>query len=302
MPHAAVWPALALAGGIAAGTWSNPDPRIPAGVLVLLTAASGVCLVRKRPLALFVVVIAGWTAAGVSLGSHAEEEARCPAIVSVLEDLGDDALLVVTGRLREDAAWVSSGVALSLAVDALAAGDRTVDVRGGVLLIVSGEPPPSLVHEWTAGRRLRVPATLRRPTRYHNDGVPDHRLASARRGTALLGSVKSAVLVEVLAPGTRFEEWAAAVRQVVRDRVAQTVGRLGTRSSAIVTAVLIGDRAGLDRDVQRRLQEAGTYHVIAISGGNIAIFAVLLLACSRAVRLPWRAGLAVTAAGLVAYG
>ena len=29
--------------------------------------------------------------------------------------------------------------------------------------------------------------------------------------------------------------------------------------------------------MQRRLQEAGTYHVIAISGGNIAILAGLLL-------------------------
>ena len=45
------------------------------------------------------------------------------------------------------------------------------------------------------------------------------------------------------------------------------------RAAAIVTAILIGDRAGLDDRVERDLQEAGTYHVIAISGGNIAILA-----------------------------
>ena len=48
-----------------------------------------------------------------------------------------------------------------------------------------------------------------------------------------------------------------------------------------MTAILIGDRAGLNDEVQRRLQEAGTYHVIAISGGNIAILAGLLLGAVR---------------------
>ena len=36
-----------------------------------------------------------------------------------------------------------------------------------------------------------------------------------------------------------------------------------------VTAVLIGDRTGLPDEIRTRLQAAGTYHVIAISGGNI---------------------------------
>ena len=45
----------------------------------------------------------------------------------------------------------------------------------------------------------------------------------------------------------------------------------------IATAILIGDRGGLSDDTERRLQEAGTYHVIAISGGNIAILVGVLL-------------------------
>ncbi len=49
----------------------------------------------------------------------------------------------------------------------------------------------------------------------------------------------------------------------------------------IVTAVLIGDRAGLDVETTRRLQEGGTYHVIAISGGNIVILAGCLLLLGR---------------------
>lgn len=302
MRHAAVWPALALASGIGAGVWSGLDPRVPGGLLAAVTVASIVCLVKRQELALFWLAIAGWMLAGTALGSHADAAAQRSPLVTAVAALDEDGPVVVTGRLREDASFTSAGVALSLEVEAVAAGGRVEEAAGGVRLVVGGRPAIARVHEWRAGRRIRAPAALRRPTRYYDDGVPDHRVALSRRGTVLLGSVKSALLVEIVERGAWHEERAADVRQVVRDRIADSVGRLDSQSSAIVTAVLIGDRAGLDETVQRRLQEAGTYHVIAISGGNIAIFAVLLLTTARAARLPWRAGLIVTATGLVAYG
>ncbi len=55
--------------------------------------------------------------------------------------------------------------------------------------------------------------------------------------------------------------------------------------AAITTAILIGDRAGLDQEVEERLQRAGTFHVIAISGGNIAILTALILGLLRLVGL-----------------
>jgi competence protein ComEC len=68
-----------------------------------------------------------------------------------------------------------------------------------------------------------------------------------------------------------------------------------------VTAILIGDRAGLSDEVQRRLQEAGTYHVIAISGGNIAILAGLLLGVFRLGGYLGRAAMIAVVVTLVAY-
>jgi competence protein ComEC len=69
-----------------------------------------------------------------------------------------------------------------------------------------------------------------------------------------------------------------------------------------VTAIVIGDRTNLDDEVQRRLQEAGTYHVIAISGGNIAILAGLTLMAFRWVGVLGRTAMMSAIAGLVAYG
>jgi competence protein ComEC len=73
------------------------------------------------------------------------------------------------------------------------------------------------------------------------------------------------------------------------------------QSAAIAIAVLIGDRAGLSPDVERRLQRAGTYHVIAISGGNIAILTALLLAALRLLPMPPPLRLALAAAAVLLY-
>ena len=136
--------------------------------------------------------------------------------------------------------------------------------------------------EWRAGRRVRIPAQLRRPSRYLNPGVPDHERALARRGTTLVGTVKSGALVEVLARGSWFDEAVGecARLRAPRDRAARSAAGARDRPpssppSSSATA------PGSTTTCERRLQEAGTYHVIAISGGNIAILAGLLLGAFR---------------------
>ena len=70
---------------------------------------------------------------------------------------------------------------------------------------------------------------------------------------------------------------------------------------AIVTALLIGDRTAIGPEVRERLQAAGTYHVIAISGGNVAILVVLIVGVSRAAGLGPRAASGVAGPLLVLY-
>ncbi len=94
----------------------------------------------------------------------------------------------------------------------------------------------------------------------------------------------------------------ADTRSLARQAITDAVGRWSVRSAAIVTAIVIGDRAGLDDEVERRLQEAGTYHVIAISGGNIAILAGLIIAGFRLAGLLGRTAMLASIVLLVAYG
>jgi len=239
----------------------------------------------------------------------------------------DEAFAEIEGLLRADASPTESGVSLSVLVDCVyAAGPRDPPARsafppsspsspsslsrrsgsashveGGIVVTVVGSVQVERTGEWRAGRRVRFPAQLRRPSRYLDPGVPDFERALARRGTTLVGTVKSAALVEVVAPGSWSDECLAAVRAFARRAIMNAVGRWSASSAAIVNAIVIGDRAGLDRDDVRRLQEAGTYHVIAISGGNIAILAGLLLGGFRVAGGLGRGALAGAIALLIVY-
>ena len=58
---------------------------------------------------------------------------------------------------------------------------------------------------------------------------------------------------------------------------------------------------GSTPEIERRLQEAGTYHVIAISGGNIAILAGLMLGALALVGVRGRVAALAAIAALTAY-
>jgi len=293
-------PAVGLIAGSAVGLFVPETPTfIP---LVTLVAACATAVVAwRRGHWLIVSVIAGFAAGGELLASNAWRKAQSSTLRHAFDEaaaieranaavehrfmpLDPSAFAVVDGVLRADASPVPSGVSLSLEVDRIApfaTPGVARDVSGGALITVAGMMSAGYVDSWRAGRRVRLPVDLHRPSRYLDTGVPDGERALLLRGTTLVGSVKSGALVQVLARGAWIDERLADVRAFCRRAIGDAVGRWSARSGAIVTAIVIGDRAGLDETVQRSLQQAGTYHVIAISGGNIAILAGLMLAFFR---------------------
>lgn len=210
----------------------------------------------------------------------------------------------ISGVLHADAAVDADGARLAIDVDSVrldgVAGPWRA-VGGRAQVGVGGSLTGAAVGQWVRGRRIVAPVLVRRPQIWRNPGAPSERWQRLHRGTDISGSVKSAALVAVL-PGRWWSEWGARVRAHVRRTLNRTVGRTSVESAGIVTAILIGDRTGLNDATIRRLQMAGTYHVIAISGGNIAIVVMVCLAGLRLfVRSPrWIA--ALTLAVVLVYG
>jgi competence protein ComEC len=174
------------------------------------------------------------------------------------------------GSLARDAEQADAGVRLLVDASEIHDARGPRPFAGRVQLFVAGELARLRYRDWTAGRPVRVWASLRPPRMWRNPGSPSPEWQTLVRPYAAAGSVKSGLRVQVVRAGPAHEA-AAAVRRLVRDAITRYVAPHDRQTAAVVTAILIGDRAGLDAEVERRLQKAGTYHVIAISGGNVAM-------------------------------
>lgn len=313
MPYLPAVLAISLIAGIAGGVCSDAPLQLPAALALSAAWTSSVlAYARGYPRVHLACLLAFVAGTGWVFGGHAVARALNPPLRTVLEQrIGGFALdgderrhdepVVVEGRLQRDAAPSATGASLRLDVDRVWWHGTPERVAGGVALSVAGVLHADFLREWTDGRRVRVPVLLRRPARYLNHGLPDQERALARRGVALVGSIKSAALVEVVEPGRSWEEAAAALRAHTRTALQRHVRSEGAPAAAIASAILVGDRAGLDAETERRLQEAGTYHVIAISGGNVAILAGLLLGVMSWAGIRGRAAALAAIASLSAY-
>jgi competence protein ComEC len=267
-------------------------------VLACCWLATGVSFWRQLRLSFLVAAGAGFLAAGAALGAHATRVVEQPSLLEWYRQRMRTDPVYVTAVLREDASRSAAGVGLT--VDITSVEDRRV--AAGARIAIAGTLATMASGEMRAGRTVAMTAQLREPLDYRNPGVPSDRARLARQGIVLAGSVKSAALTRVIAPGSALQEAASAMRAWVRTATTRSVGRWSARSAGVVTAILIGDRSGLEVDDERRLQEAGTYHVIAISGGNIALLTAMLVLAGRAARFPPRATAAGSILLLAFYG
>lgn len=305
--------ALLLTAGLAAGIHLDLAlARLPSLVLAMAVVAA----LNARVQGLAAISRLMWAvalAAGAVLhGMHAVDRAEHAPIRTWLEArLGPGALDPVAprledpvrlrGRLTRDGVLAEAGALLHVHASQVSVGGAWEPTDGGVSITIAGTQSAGHVEGWRAGREVELRVLLRRPARYLNEGVPDGERALALRGTALVGTVKSAALVEVRRAGTWWDERAADVRAAVRRAMARHVGPRDPMSAAIGTAILIGDRAAMSPEVERRLQEAGTYHVVAISGGNIALLAGAVLAMLWAARIRFAGAAAVAIVVLSAH-
>jgi competence protein ComEC len=313
MPLVAALPALALLVGSACGAAVDLIGWPVLWILPLAVAGPAVAYVCECRAAFVAFTVAAFWWGGCALGSHARHQALDTSLRAALDrEFGGFAIdtlgpggrhdpIRVLAALTEDAAPVEDVTTLRMQVRQITINGIPRAVDGDVAFAVSrsrpivrgpgaasGEASADPADDWVAGRTLQLMATFRRPARYLNEGVPDFERDLALAGTTLFGSVKSGLLVDVVADGNVVQEAAARARRHVRRALGRWVVPRDRLSAAIVAAVLIGDRSGLPDDIRNRLQAAGTYHVIAISGGNIAILAglsfALLFLCGLAGR------------------
>ncbi|MGH9889559.1 MAG: ComEC/Rec2 family competence protein, partial [bacterium] len=203
----------------------------------------------------------------------------------------------VEGVAVEDLAG-EAGVPLVLDVRTLTLHGKPETVQGRVRIEIGGQATRPRVVQ---GDRVSAWADLHFPRGFLTPGAFDPAAWSAREGVHAAGYSKTAALGTVEGPDDPGA-WAARVGRVrswARDQIRAAV--LPGQEQALVRAMVLGDRVGIDPAVSESFRMAGTYHVLALSGAQVALLAMLLTAALRRAGLPRGPRALLVSVALVGY-
>lgn len=268
----AVWVAVAFAVGVAVAEWLRPHPVVALAALLAcgLWAALGR---RQITLALLLAVAAFGTL------RYAYVQTAGRGDLSVW--LGQKVTLVgtVTGEpeLRKP-----SGVGYAVDVERV----EGHPASGRLYITQMGGTAPGF------GERVEVQGSLKLPEGAPTPGGFDRAEYLARQGIHLVMDTGGA---QRLGPGAVNPLQRAAV--AVRIRLEGVLkAALPPRDAGLMAGLLFGSRTDLPDDIKEAFRASGVFHLLAVSGGNIAMITLPLIILLR------RAGLKRRAAALAAIG
>ncbi len=267
--------ALALAGRVPAG---------PGAALCAATAlAAGGCAAGRRAgsaLALLcaAALLAGAVWGGVRIARTTAPDLDLPTTVR--------GTVVLDAPMAPDGRGGLRGRAVAERLDArdgppVPAGTRLLLELGG-----SGSPPPPGARLWVAGRLS--PAAGPRSAGWWRAWL-------ARQGIAAR-----------LAPDVTRREGRRGGLAGLRDRWREWAGRhagagLSGDRAAIVRGMALGGGAGLSEEAAADFRDAGLWHLLAVSGQNVAVVAVAVLGLLGALGVRRRPAVAMAGAVMALY-
>jgi competence protein ComEC len=275
-----LFPLLAFVAGIAASPCL--DPR---AVWICLPLAILLGLAR-RPCALIAIFLAG---AGLR-----SLERPVPALPP-----GNEASRVI-GTLLRRPDWRGLGVYLDLDVESV----DGIPYRGRARLteFLEDPEPTALFNalDLGTGDRLEILVRLRRPANYRNPGVFDFRRYLERQGIYWTGTIRNPRLITVLKRGPAVWRPTDRLQRAIEAKLTRLFAD-DRNTRGLVLGMALGRKHELTASVEEDFQAGGLYHMVVVSGFNLAVIAAAVTFLSRLVtaRRNMRLGLVVFA--VIAY-
>ena len=189
------------------------------------------------------------------------------------------------GVLRAEPEDSGRRTSLALRVDRVGANRDEWEVEGEVRIGVDGGHRDRL-RGLSRGTRIAVWSRVSEPRPPGNPGGRE-----IRGPVALFGSTKSGLLVREIAPGPAPWPVLQRVRSRIRERLAG--GGFPDDVAAVVTAMLIGDRTRAPPETERAFRDAGTLHLMAVSGLHVGLLSLLVYGVLVLAGVPRRTALMV---------
>ena len=273
-------PLLALIAGILASTHLDLT-----AVWICFPFAVLLAFARK-PCALIAIFLLG---AGLR-----SRENPIPALPA-----GAEASRVVC-TLQHQPDWRGVGAYLDVAIESIDAHP----IRGRARLTEFLEDPGLLelfnALDLHSGDRLEIVVRLRRPTSYRDPGVFDFREYLERQGIFWTGTIRNPRLITVLQRGTRASRLLDRMQTTIEKRLSRFfLDDKDTRG--LVLGMVLGRKHDLTARVERDFQAGGLYHMVVVSGFNLAVIAGAAAALGRVFLRRRGMRLALVAFSVLAY-
>ena len=155
-----------------------------------------------------------------------------------------------------------------------------------------------------SGDRVEIVVKLHRPGVYLDPGVFDYRSYLERQGIYWTGTIRNPRLITVLDPGWHGLDWLKHWIQARLEAPFASRPDIG----GLVLGMVLGRKYGLTTEIERQFQAGGLYHLVVVSGFNLAVIAgtamwlARLLPWKRRTRLLFVLGCSLAYAGLVEGG
>ncbi len=181
-------------------------------------------------------------------------------------DPGDTAVRLV-GRLLKAPEWHGLGIYLDVQLQTL----DSLPYRGRARLTEFLDDPETRrlfdALQLGSGDRVEIVVKLRRPTVYRNPGVFDFRRHLEREGIYWTGTIRNPRLITVLDRGwhrpDRIKGWIQARLEAPFESDRNIKG--------LLSGMVLGRKYGLTAEVERQFQAGGLYHLVVVSGFNLAV-------------------------------
>ncbi len=206
------------------------------------------------------------------------------------------------GRLRSDSMRLPWGTRYEIDLESVESAGRDMRVTGGLRVnFYQDERHAELPVDLRAGDRAEVLVRAREPRNFLDPGAADTRGVLARQNINLIGSLRSTELLRKLdTPSLRIADRLARAR----GRLLEQINLLFPDSrdrTAVLRAMLLGDRNFVDSQISEVFQKTAVYHVLVLAGLHVAALAMFVFWLARRLRLTVIWTTAVTLVVLGAY-
>ena len=296
-------PLFVLALGLLAGVVAQDKLSLPAWVWVIIAGAcAAVCALftLRKPAGVFYFLAAGAAVCFVCGGAMRLEIYKQPVVNDIRFIVNDRMLATIEGVIvsepvvakgqGEDGGYLEKlFTSTSFYVDLKRA--KTEDgwgqVGGRIRVRAGGE-----IADLLLGSEVRLYCWLDRIKGPGNPGQFDSQAYLARRNVYVAASVESSRAIEVRS-AAKVNSFNGLRRTIKAKALALLLEKSQTQSEPenMLAALILGARSNIEPEMLDAFQRTGLLHILALSGGHVAVLAGIIVFMARAAGLGriWRA-------------